>query len=82
MGAGLATATPASARGVGDFLSPAFGTSCGNHYGAQTQGRTTHGAGSGVGNLAALPITSPFNQCGGADLDVFQKAETFLLKAM
>ncbi|MEU2764728.1 MULTISPECIES: chaplin family protein [unclassified Streptomyces] len=69
VGGGFATATPASAGGIGDFLSPAFGTSCANKYGAQAQGATTHGTGAANGNLAGLPIAGPFNQCGGADLD-------------
>ncbi|MBZ4324539.1 DUF320 domain-containing protein [Streptomyces sp. SCA2-4] len=67
MGAGYA-ASPAWAGGVGDFLSPAFGTSCTNHHGARSEGSTTHDTGVGNGNLAGLPIGSPFNQCGGADL--------------
>ncbi|MET9428520.1 chaplin family protein [Streptomyces sp. NPDC003036] len=68
-GFGLATAAPASAGGVGDFLSPAFGTSCANqHTGARANGTTTHGTGAADGNLAGLPVGSPLNQCGGADL--------------
>ncbi|MEU4800427.1 chaplin family protein [Streptomyces sp. NPDC023327] len=68
-GVGVVTAAPASAGGVGDFLSPAFGTSCSNlNNGAHAAGGTTHGTGSADGNLVGLPIGSPFNQCGGADL--------------
>ncbi|MFI8194282.1 hypothetical protein ACIF8T_37080 [Streptomyces sp. NPDC085946] len=64
----LVTTTPASAGGVGDFLSPAFGTSCANHHtGAHATGATTHGTGAADGNLAGLPLGSALNQCGGAD---------------
>ncbi|WP_126882892.1 hypothetical protein [Streptomyces sp. WAC05374] len=69
LGTVVAAAGPASAGGVGDFLSPAFGTSCGNHNtGARIGGTTTHGTGAANGNLAGLPISSALNQCGGADL--------------
>ncbi|MGW0315160.1 hypothetical protein [Streptomyces flavidovirens] len=62
-------AAPAWAGGVGDFLSPAFGTSCANlNGGALASGSTTHGAGPVGGNLLGLPLGSPLNQCGGADL--------------
>ncbi|MFD0549908.1 chaplin family protein [Streptomyces rectiviolaceus] len=67
-GATLATASPVAAGGVGDFLSPAFGTSCTNHHGTRADGATTHGTGAVDGNLAGLPVGSPFNQCGGADM--------------
>ncbi|MGW9448655.1 chaplin family protein [Streptomyces sp. NPDC055632] len=68
LGAGQA-ASPAWAGGVGDFLSPAFGTSCANHHtGARADGTTTHGTGAANGNLAGLPLGSPLNQCGGADI--------------
>lgn len=36
---------------------------------AHAAGGTTHGTGSAGGNLRGLPIGSPLNQCGGADLD-------------
>ncbi|MFE7647457.1 chaplin family protein [Streptomyces phaeoluteigriseus] len=66
MGAAQAV-SPAWAGGVGDFLSPAFGTSCANnHAGALPEGATTHGTGTANGNLAGLPIRSPLNQCGDA----------------
>ncbi|MGZ3097062.1 hypothetical protein [Streptomyces sp. H62] len=65
---GVAAAPPAAAGGVGDFLSPAFGTACGNHGGPHAAGSTSHGTGTVGGNLAGLPIGSPLNQCGGADL--------------
>ncbi|MFJ7063755.1 chaplin family protein [Streptomyces microflavus] len=69
-GTALAGATPASAGGISDFLSPAFGTNCSNlHTGAHGNGETTRGSGSVNGNLAGLPVASPLNQCGGADLD-------------
>ncbi|MFJ9698361.1 chaplin family protein [Streptomyces fradiae] len=59
--------SPAWASGVGDVLSPAFGTDCANHHGTRADGITTHGTGAANGNLAGLPLGSPFNQCGGAD---------------
>jgi hypothetical protein len=68
VGVGVAAASPAAAGGVGDFLSPAFGTTCVNRHGTQAHGSTTHGTGIGNANLAGLPIGSPANQCGGADL--------------
>ncbi|WP_350240376.1 chaplin family protein [Streptomyces microflavus] len=68
-GAGVVTAVPASAGGVGDFLSPAFGTDCANlNTGAQAAGHTIRGSGAAGGNLLGLPIGSPLNQCGGADM--------------
>jgi hypothetical protein len=66
---GLA-AVPASAGGIGDFLSPAFGTSCANHGAPHADGATTHGTGAANGNLAGLPVHDPFNHCGGAELDL------------
>ncbi|MFF3343623.1 chaplin family protein [Streptomyces flavidovirens] len=67
-GMALGAAPSASAGGIGDFLSPAFGTNCANHHGAHAAGTTTHGTGTANGNLAELPVGSPLNQCGGADL--------------
>ncbi|MFD3780738.1 hypothetical protein [Streptomyces sp. NPDC058612] len=65
---GFATA-PAWAGGVGDFRSPAFGTSCANHdTGAHNAGDTTTGTGTLTGILAGLPLDSALNHCGGADL--------------
>ncbi len=67
-GVALTAATPATAGGVGDFLSPAFGTSCANLLtGARAEGATTHGTGAADGNVAGLPVGSALNQCGGAD---------------
>ncbi|MFE9743131.1 hypothetical protein [Streptomyces sp. NPDC006477] len=69
MGAGLITASPASAGGIGDFLSSAFGTACANlNNGAKAHGTTTQGTGTAGGNLAGIPTASALNQCGGADL--------------
>ncbi|WP_329438802.1 hypothetical protein OG906_34115 [Streptomyces sp. NBC_01426] len=71
VGAGMVTAVPASAGGVGDFLSPAFGTDCANlNTGAQAAGHTTRGSGAAGGSLLGLPIGTPLNQCGGADMPV------------
>lgn len=67
--AGLAGAVPAAAGGVGDLLSPAFGTLCSNlHNGAYAHGATTTGTGTAGGTLLGLPLTGALNQCGGADL--------------
>ncbi|MGI5485157.1 chaplin family protein [Streptomyces lavendofoliae] len=72
IGAGLGAAAPASAGGVGGFLSPAFGITCANHNaGARADGSTRHATGTVGGNLAGVPIGSPFNHCGGADLPDF-----------
>ncbi|MEU6935194.1 hypothetical protein ABZ943_00535 [Streptomyces rubiginosohelvolus] len=69
IGAGLAAAAPASAGGIGDLLSPAFGTDCENHrIGAQATGATTSGSGTVSNNNGKLPLLGALNQCGGADL--------------
>nr|BAK19903.1 hypothetical protein [Streptomyces rochei] len=69
--AGLATAAPAEAGGLGTFLSPAFGTTCANlNTGAHAHGTTTRGSGTAGGNLAGLPIGSPLNHCGGTDTPI------------
>ncbi|MEV8535815.1 hypothetical protein [Streptomyces sp. NPDC051211] len=69
LGGALATAAPASAGGIGDFLSPAFGVSCANlNNRAHANGATMHGTGAADGNLASLPVGNALNQCGGADL--------------
>ncbi|MEU1021036.1 hypothetical protein ABZ366_02800 [Streptomyces sp. NPDC005904] len=68
-GVTLAAAGPASAGGIGDILSPAFGTNCSNlKNGTHASGATTAGTGTADGNLLGLPFGSPLNQCGGADL--------------
>ncbi|MGA4803462.1 chaplin family protein [Streptomyces lavendulocolor] len=72
VGTGVAAAAPASAGGIGTFLSPAFGTLCANHHGTQATGTTTQGTGAATGNLAGLPIGSPLNHCGGADVLIGQ----------
>ncbi|WP_037897633.1 hypothetical protein [Streptomyces sp. NRRL S-920] len=76
---GILAAAPASAGGIGDFLSPAFGTSCANHNArSQANGATTAGTGTADGNLLGLPLGSPLNQCGGADLPDAQGAQSGL----
>lgn len=77
VGTGAATAAPAAAGGVGDFLSPAFGTACANlNNGARATGATTHTTGTAGGNVAGLPLGSPLNQCGGADIGLPAKSYT------
>ncbi|GAA2670764.1 hypothetical protein [Streptomyces lunalinharesii] len=69
LGAGLATAAPASAGGILVFLSPSMDNSCTNHGTAtQSKGKTKHASGTAGGLLAELPVASPLNHCGGADL--------------
>jgi hypothetical protein len=69
IGTALTAAVPASAGGIGDFLSPAFGNGCFNrHTGTHAEGVTSQGTGTLGGNLAGIPLGSPTNQCGGADL--------------
>ncbi|MVO90212.1 DUF320 domain-containing protein [Streptomyces sp. p1417] len=80
-GMALTVASPASAGGVGDFLSPAFGTDCANHHGSHAAGTTTRGSGMADSNFAGLPVGSPVNQCGGADLPV-QNGQGFNLHFM
>ncbi|MFJ9079469.1 hypothetical protein ACIRO3_30165 [Streptomyces sp. NPDC102278] len=60
-----AAAAPASAGGVGDILSPAFGTNCANHDTVpHAAGATTTGTGAADGSL----LGSPSTKCGGADM--------------
>lgn len=66
-GTAMATASPASAGGVGDFLSPAFGTTCIIHGSHDAKGATTRETGTVTGNLLGLPLGAPLNECGGAD---------------
>jgi ammonia channel protein AmtB len=74
-GCGLASAAPATAGGIGDFLSPAFGISCVNeNTGARADGVTRQGTGTMGGNLAGIPVGSALNQCGGADAPIIQDA--------
>ncbi|MFC8176018.1 hypothetical protein [Streptomyces sp. NPDC057325] len=68
LGTSFAAAAPAAAGGIGDFLSPAFGTTCANtHTAAHPHGSTTQESGTLNSNLAGLPLGSALNQCGGAD---------------
>ncbi|WP_125522968.1 hypothetical protein [Streptomyces sp. WAC 06783] len=67
-GAGLVAAAPAAAGGILVFLSPAYDNSCASLGHAKTAGSTTQGAGTVGGLLAAAPVSSPTNQCGGADV--------------
>ncbi|GGU67924.1 chaplin family protein [Streptomyces lavendofoliae] len=56
-----------SAGGIGDFLSPAFGTSCANRdTGTHAEGLTSDGTGTAGGNFLGLPVGSPLNHCGDA----------------
>ncbi|WP_437104697.1 hypothetical protein [Streptomyces sp. enrichment culture] len=67
---GILAATPAAAGGIGGFLSPAFGTNCANrNVVPHAAGATTAGTGAANGNLLGLPLGSPLNQCGGADVN-------------
>lgn len=78
--AALAAAPSASAGGVGDLLSPAFGTDCVNwNARPHAAGKTTAGTGTANGNLLGLPLGSPLNQCGGADLDSASNAGGYQL---
>ncbi|GHH29673.1 hypothetical protein [Streptomyces rubradiris] len=61
---------PASAGGILPIASPSFATSCTNHGAPHAGGATAHGTGTANGNLAGLPVGSPFNHCGGAELDI------------
>ncbi|MCZ0210710.1 hypothetical protein OZK63_35535 [Streptomyces sp. UMAF16] len=63
------TAVPASAGGILPIASPSFATSCTNHGAPHAGGATTRGTGAADGNLADLLVGSPFNHCGGAELD-------------
>lgn len=65
---GVGQAAPAWAGGIGDILSPAFGTACANQVGATSTGGATSAPSSLSGNALGLPLTGPLNQCGGADL--------------
>ncbi|MEV7641378.1 hypothetical protein AB0O32_15690 [Streptomyces rubiginosohelvolus] len=74
--AALSTAAPATAGGIGDLLSPAFGVDCENHrIGSQASGGTAHGTGTIGGNVGRIPLASALNQCGGADLPMPAEAD-------
>ncbi|MFF4384635.1 chaplin family protein [Kitasatospora sp. NPDC001547] len=62
-------ASPACAGGILPIISPSFDTSCANDGAAHAQGSTTAGPGTANGNLAGLPVSNPFNHCGGAEAD-------------
>ncbi|MFJ3176649.1 hypothetical protein ACIPJK_38800 [Streptomyces roseus] len=65
----VATAGPAAAGGIGDLLSPAFGTDCANRdTGAIATAVTAAGTGMASRSVLGVPVGSPLNQCGGADL--------------
>lgn len=67
---GGSQAAPAWAGGVGDFLSPAFGTSCANQVGATAIGGGASAPSSAGGNVVGVPLTGPLNHCGGADVSL------------
>ncbi|MBP2405770.1 transcription elongation factor [Streptomyces syringium] len=68
LGATQTVTTPAWAGGIGGFLSPAINASCANHSGETAAlGVASRGTGTADGNALGMPITGPFNQCGGAD---------------
>ncbi|MEV5342116.1 hypothetical protein AB0K93_27085 [Streptomyces sp. NPDC052676] len=74
VGVGLGSAGPASAGGIGDFLSPSFGTACANHHtGARADGATTHDTGAANALLAGIPLGGALNHCGGADAPTLQE---------
>ncbi|MEU4213674.1 hypothetical protein AB0F13_27455 [Streptomyces sp. NPDC026206] len=65
----VASAAPASAGGLGGFLSPALGNGCANqHLSAAARGAAVSHPSAAGGNLLGVPVTGPLNQCGGADL--------------
>ena len=68
LGAGLATAAPASAGGIIVVASPSFENTCANGHSSGASGPTTHGPGGVSGLVGQIPLTSPLNHCGGADL--------------
>lgn len=74
LGIGVATATPAFAGGVGSFLSPSMNNGCANaNTAAQSAGNTQRASGAVGGLLAAVPVSTPLNECGGADMyDTFR----------
>ncbi|MFH8343543.1 hypothetical protein [Streptomyces sp. NPDC018045] len=64
----LAAAAPASAGGVGAFLSPAFGNRCAQGASPHAAGATAHGAGTGTGLLVGISFGGSVDQCGGTDI--------------
>lgn len=75
----LLTSSPVFAGGVGDVLSPAFGTDCANrNVGSRAAGATVSGTGTASSNVLGLPLTSALNQCGGADMPI--ESTSFLKK--
>lgn len=67
VGAALAPAGAAHAAiiGVGN---PTYGNTCVNHGNAQAAGATAASGGALSGNLAALPLDLPRNQCGNSGI--------------
>ncbi|WP_143655763.1 hypothetical protein [Streptomyces sp. XY006] len=67
-GAGMLSAAPASAGGIGVIASPAFNNTCvtiDRTNRAVTE--TAHAAGL-LNNAAQLPLSAPYQHCGGADI--------------
>ncbi|GAA2651168.1 hypothetical protein [Streptomyces lunalinharesii] len=77
LGAGLATAAPATAGGIGVFASPAFDNTC------ITLHRTTRAVGRMVNqpaigsNLLQAPVQVPYQHCGGAEVEYVADAGGF-----
>ncbi|GAB2579899.1 hypothetical protein GCM10027168_10920 [Streptomyces capparidis] len=56
------------AGGIVDVLAPAFRNGCTNHYQRATaRAAATTAPGTAGGNALGIPVTTPFNHCGGAD---------------
>ncbi|MGA4801188.1 chaplin family protein [Streptomyces lavendulocolor] len=69
----MALATPASAGGIGPIGSPAFGNECFNRStDALARGSTSYATGLVGGNVLGVPLSTPRNQCGGADFPLIQ----------
>ncbi|WP_275464569.1 hypothetical protein [Streptomyces noursei] len=74
IGSGFAAATPAAAGGIIVIASPSFDNSCANQ-GTRTQphGHTSKESGSAQGMSAQIPLASPLNHCGGADVPLINE---------
>ncbi|GAA3126960.1 hypothetical protein ACH4UY_15310 [Streptomyces longwoodensis] len=68
MGAGIASAEPAAAGGIGVIGSPAFDNTCITiDHTSKAVAETVHTSGF-LNNVAQLPLSNPYQHCGGADL--------------
>ncbi|MBZ4320641.1 hypothetical protein [Streptomyces huiliensis] len=73
----LTFGSPARAGGLGaGVLSPAVGNGCAARSAAAAQGAASRVTSAAGGNVLGLPVSGPLNQCGGAEVPVFDLTKT------